>query len=103
MVHERTFSQTWIDLAAPEDLEPNLLSIVVTRNKLPFLEGSKFPEFSAVLQQKWDIFGKRIMTFWIVAVMCVFVLFQVYVISVVNEVKGVPYASLTQQKVAYAL
>ncbi len=103
LVHERTFSQTWIDLTASEDLEPNLLSIVVTRNKLPFLEGSKFPEFSAVLQQKWDIFGKRLMTFWFVAVMCVFVLFQVYVISVVNEVKGVPYASLTQQKVAYAL
>ena len=103
MVHERTFSQTWIDLAAPEDLEPNLLSIVVTRNKLPFLEGVKFPEFSAVLQQKWDIFGKRLMTFWFVAVMFVFVLFQVYVISVVNEVKGVPYASSTQQKVAYAL
>ena len=103
MVHERTFSETWIDLIAPEDLEPNLLSIVVTRNKLPFLEGSKFPEFSAVLQQKWDIFGKRLMTFWFVAVMCVFVLFQVYVISVVNEVKGVPYASSTQQKLAYAL
>jgi hypothetical protein len=103
LVEPRSFLQTWITLKAPEDIEPNLLSIVVTRSKLAFLEGSKFPEFSTVLQQKWDIFGKRLITFWVIAVLCVFALFQTFVISVVNEVKQVPYAAVTQERLASAL
>jgi hypothetical protein len=103
LVAPRSFKQTWIDLKAPEYLEPNLLSIIVTRNKLPFLEGSKFPEFSALLEQKWDIFGKRLMAVWLVMVSVVFVMFQAFVISVVNEVRGVPDATVTQQRLATAL
>ena len=84
-------------------MEPNLLSIIVTRNKLPFLEGSKFPEFSALLEQKWEVFGMRLMAVWLVMVSVVFVIFQAFVISVVNEVRGVPYATVTQERLATAL
>jgi ankyrin repeat protein len=103
LVRPRSFKETWIDLKAPEHLEPNLLSIIVTRTKLPFLEGSKFPEFSALLEQKWDIFGKRLMAVWLVMVSVVFVAFQAFIISVVNEVRGVPYADVIQQRLATAL
>jgi hypothetical protein len=103
LVHPRSFSETWIDLIAAEDLEPNLLSIVVSREKIDFLQDHTFPEFSAVLQQKWDVFGKRLMTFWIILVLVVFVLFQVHIGYILQEIKGVPNASNIQQKLAYAL
>lgn len=94
--------EKWVLLNAAEDLEPNLLSIVVTREKRKFLEQS-FPEFSTVLQQKWEIFGKRLMTFWFFLVMAVFVLFQVYLNNLLNEIRDPLSASEHQHNVSYAL
>jgi hypothetical protein len=93
----------WVLLNAAEDLEPNLLSIVVTRNKIDFLEGKSFPEFSTVLQQKWEIFGKRLMTFWFITVMMVFVLFQVYLSNLLDEIKDASNASKHQHNISYVL
>ena len=103
LVYQRSFMAKWVLLNAAEDLEPNLLSIVVTRNKIDFLEGKSFPEFSTVLQQKWEIFGKRLMTFWFITVMMVFVLFQVYLSNLLDEIKDASNASKHQHNISYVL
>jgi hypothetical protein len=95
--------ETWISLRSAEDSEPNLLSIVVSRCKLEFLKGSNFPEFSTILQQKWDVFGRRMMIVWFILVMLVFILFQVHIGFLLDMIKGIPNAQSIQQRLANVL